>query len=518
MKNVYDQVNSFYDQEEGWYTPVSRDWVEGFLRYKAWQGLTDRELRTVWRQLELLILYLIYISNEDLNDMQAEDYSMAVEWLDRHVTGFTANARSTRRFFSTLRQFYEYLESRKVIIAVTPLEEAERSLRDNRRSLKPCSYNPGMENRLSAAELVRLLRDSSGELDADLGKMIGETAEHLMTQLGVFFQQERFAEDLRRALFLYNGPVDMLAEDENKNDDEEFWLGFWDYFLFDYHLLSCDQTPLAYFDEECGKSLTAEERLLLNQLLAARFTIFYVKRITGHEWVECVNLFTEETFQLPMPDFSYKILKNSLFYGHIFSQDIVMVNYVTCIEVSSILRRRIQEQVAKQKKIYEIQRPECTWDEFFGRHSLAVRHAIDRLLNLATVNVTPFSLLEKQYPKVAVRRLPDAEVMDRIATIMKKYNFSLHDITLAHSMWNDYYQSTSAKIRRPEIWAAAVVFSYAQLNYPHGFAASQLAADLKVSGSSIYHSRKKLSEVLRLTAFDPRYLSEEGLVCALFLS
>ncbi|MCX7780652.1 MAG: hypothetical protein N2491_07030 [Negativicutes bacterium] len=514
MKNVYDRVRSFYEQEKDWQAPVQREWIEGFLRHKAWQGANDAELKAAWRQLELFILYLMYTNNPDLAGLQADDYRRAVEWLDRHVTGFTASPRSVRRLLSVLRDFFEYLSSRKIQAGLAELGHAASMMQDSKQFAVARSRLGERDNRLSAAEMAKLIRTHGGDMEADLGRVLGETAETLMTKMGVFFQQDIFSEELQRALFLYSGPAEMVLAEES----EEFWLGFWDYFLFDYHLLSNDKTPLAYFDAECGSSLSSEEKLLLTQLLAARFTVFYISKIVNPDWVECVNLFTEETFLLPMPDFGLQLLKKSLFYGHIFVQDMVMVNYVTSVEVSENLRRRIKEQIIKQKRIFEVQVPDASWDDFFARHSLAVRHTIDRMIHLAVVNVIPFALLDNDYLKPAGTRISNREVHAAIFKMMRHFGFSRHDIELAQRLWHDYSQISATKVRRPEIWAAAVVSAYSRINYPRGLSAAQLAADYGISGQSIYSNRKKIASALKLSAFDPRYLSEEGLVCALFLS
>lgn len=515
MKNVYEQVQAFYEHEKEWRAPVSREWIDGFLRNKAWQGAEDTELRDHWRQLELFILYLMYIDNTDLGKLEQDEYQRAIAWLDRHVTGFTANIRNIRRFFGTLREFYIYLAaSRKVQVNLLLLQGAEAFLASEKRKSPVRSRTIGRDNRLSTDEMARLIRENGSDIEGDIGKSVGETAERLMTKLGTFFQADCFSEDLKRALFLYSGPEELAPEAQ----DEEFWLGFWDYFLFDYHLIANDLTPLAYFDAEAGNTLAAEQCMLLTQLQAAQFTVFFVNKISGQEWVECINLFTDEKFQLPWPEFGFETLKKSLFYGHVFSQDIVMVNYVTCVEVSVVLRRRIKEQVIKQKKIFEVQCPNATWNEFFKRHALGVRHAIDRLLNLATVNVTPFALLDKEYPKANVKRSVNREVLAHISKVMRGYSFSLHDIKLAHRMWEDFSQLSTTRVQKSEVWAAAVVFTYAQTNYPQGLSARRLATDLDIASKSIYNGRKKIRQILDLSTFDPRYLSEEGLVCSLFMS
>ena len=95
-------------------------------------------------------------------------------------------------------------------------------------------------------------------------------------------------------------------------DFSDFWIGFWDYFLFDYHLRQDDQTPVAHYLQ--GKHrLTRVEKTLLMNLSAAQFSVFYIQRVVDGSWVECVNLLTDEVFRMPYPEFDYKMMKKLLF-------------------------------------------------------------------------------------------------------------------------------------------------------------------------------------------------------------
>jgi len=234
--------------------------------------------------------------------------------------------------------------------------------------------------------------------------------------------------------------------------------------------------------------------------------------------VECVNLFTEERFRLPHPDFDYKTMKKLLFFGHIFARDTMMANYITSVEIGPNLRRRIKQETVRQKAIFDIQQPGSTWEEFFARHALAFRHTVDALITLAKVNVTPFSQLERVFPPVEERRLPDRRVSVLLAAAMPEYGFSCHDAVLAGRLWHDYNQAAAAAVRKPGAWAAAVIYVYAQINSPQGIAAEQLAVDFGVSTSGVYANRDKIFAALELTQFDPRYLNEEGFVYSLFIS
>ena len=267
-----------------------------------------------------------------------------------------------------------------------------------------------------------------------------------------------------------------------------------------------------------GRRLQLKNLQILDDLLKAKFTVFTVHRVINHEWIECVNLFTDEIFRLPYPEFEYKSMKRMIFFGHIFSRDLVMVNYITSVEISANLRRRIKEEAIRQKMIFEIQKPGASWIDFFDRHALAFRHTVDVLVTLAKVNVTPFDQVGRTFPQIESKRVPDKEVCAKFVDAMPEYGFSCHDQMLAKQLWHDYSQLTTVSVRKAGAWAAAVIYVFAQINSPEGISAEQLAEDFAVSPSSVYANRDKLYRILELAKFDPRYINEEGFVYSLFLS
>ena len=55
--NVYDQVQMFYDTGLVEEPIIKQEWVEGFLRQKAWQGIEDEQLKDLWKQIQIFIIY-----------------------------------------------------------------------------------------------------------------------------------------------------------------------------------------------------------------------------------------------------------------------------------------------------------------------------------------------------------------------------------------------------------------------------------------------------------------------------
>ncbi|MEG6585565.1 hypothetical protein [Dendrosporobacter sp. 1207_IL3150] len=507
MKNVYDEVRLFYEEDIEWEPIIKREWVEGFLRQKAWQGSPDNELRNSWHNIQMLIIYLIHSDADCLDELTPKEYSAAIEWLSGHIPDYSVSIESVKYFFEVLKEFYKYLHSKKYIIGIDEITRAADEIAGGNQ-LKLLNEDSGEEIGLFSDNF-----DAALLMTDELDRKVGETVERLMVKIGTYFQQEEFIDDFDRALYLYSGPF------EHTNDDEQsdFWLGFWDYFLFDYHLITTDEKPLKHFSINQNGNITSDERQIVEDLLKAKFTVFYINRVLGPDWVECIDLFTGETLELPYPDFEFNVLKKILFYGHLYSNGVVMLNYITTVEVSPNLRKRIKDEVLRQKLIYEIQSPNSTMEDFFDRHALVVRHTIDVLITLAKVNVTSAFQIQKEFPEIKETCLPNQQVAELLVSLAHDYGFSLHDTNLIKKLWYDYSQLTSVTLRKPGTWAAAVIFAYAQINGTNDIDPDELADSVGVSASSVKNNRNKLFDILQLQKFDPRYLSEEGFILSLFV-
>ncbi|WP_371361639.1 hypothetical protein SRRS_30100 [Sporomusa rhizae] len=508
IKNVYDEVQVFFNKELEWDSAVNRDWVEGFLRQKAWQGANDEVLRDLWRNLQMFVSYLSYSGETDIDEMTASEYSLAIEWMIVQEEEFNPNLATVRHLFDILQEFYNYLAGKKLIADTGELKQAAEFMIGGKR--------------LRFMEV----EDEQGELPLksltvpkDIGRIVGEAVERLMLKFSSYFQQENFVDDFDRALTLYLGPLGQMPEEEN---DDEFWLGFWDYFLFDYHLLANDNTPLTQFHIDYNNKLASEEQKILRELMGAKFTVFYVQSVINQDWVECVNLLTDEKFRLPNPNFDYKLIKKLLFYGHVFLQqeerELVMINFITSVEISSNLRRRIREEINRQKAMLELQQPEASWVDFVDRHANAVRHTIDLLATWARVNVTSYAQMERSFPQpVTGEKNVNTVVLELLAVFMPKFGYSCHDIVLAKKLWQDFSGIEAVHIRKPAVWAAAVIQAYSKINNGDTEMPTEtLAEEMAVAKSSISTSRAKLFEALKLEKYDPRYLSEEGIVSLLY--
>lgn len=79
----------------------------------------------------------------------------------------------------------------------------------------------------------------------------------LLARIDAFYHQDKYGNDLERATHLFCGPdgeTGDILHHLPEETAEETWMTFWDYFLFDYHLLDSDEIPLQHFSISTRKS------------------------------------------------------------------------------------------------------------------------------------------------------------------------------------------------------------------------------------------------------------------------
>ncbi len=503
MKNVYDAVRSFYEQDAAWEDILKYDWVEGFLRYKAWQHTDDGKLQNIWQQLLMFELYLAY-ADVPLPDMQLSDYGDMVGWLDRNVAEFSLELPAVKSFFQTLLDFQKYLVGRRIIKPSASMSEAAKFITGG-------SALRLMDGHLHDMKMPLAFRGfATPDAPAPIYLKLDEHLQQLLLLLNQFYQKAEFIADFERAIFLYHGIMGW-EEEELDSQKEDFWLGFWDYFLFDYHLIINDKTPLRHFYD--AGDYPAETRNLLKELISARFAVFFVKNPSNEDWLECEDLMTGQTFFLPNPGENIQTLKDLLFMGHLFSHNMVLVNYVMSVQVSLILRKRIKDEVTKQFSFYRVQEPQADWDAFFRRHAIAVRHAIDIFTTFSKLN----AVADVQMPEPIEKKggSLDLKVIDILVQAMKNNAFSFNDQMLTVRMWTDYCSAVSVSARKPQNWAAGLVANFVLINSAFVVDYDYIANMFDVSESAVREYGNKIARVLGLQEHDLRYLNEEGFIMLL---
>lgn len=504
MENVYEVVSSFYWEEPDLEEIVPRREIERFLRKHAWQGDSEYDLLDTWYQVQVLLEYMLTISLTDFDEMTADEYSRAIQYIEQQ-TDEPITLDEASDLFEAWHSFYEHLLDVKLIESIDALEEAQRRMTGS----DELTY-------LETISLTDKINSMQGELvhadsePPEFNQFLAKMVDGLLLKMSAFFQQQQFIKDFERALYFYTGPfLDVVMK-----KDAAFWYGFWDYFLFDYRLIQSDRTPIMLFDAEMYDMLNIEEQRVMNDLKKVRFTVFYVKGSLDNGWAECVDLFTDETFALPKSELrSADSFDKKVYYGHIRTNGVVFVNHIVAIEASAAVRRRIKSEVLNQLALFRCSHPDATLSEFFSRHGCAVRHLMDILVSMRNVSVMSsahLSVMQSVDRDNAISLRLAKEIEAVVPTL------SLYDKRQIGKMCTDYLARECHSLAIDAVTITAMAGVYLELNHDQLMKLRSVVMT-EVDQEEVERRQSIIKEELSIVRFDARYLSEEGFIFSLFI-
>ncbi|MBP3400927.1 MAG: hypothetical protein J6K70_04095 [Selenomonadales bacterium] len=504
MENVYEVVSSFYWEEPDLEEIVPRREIERFLRKRAWQGDSEYELLDTWYQVQVLLEYMLTISLTDFDEMTADEYSRAIQYIEQQ-TDEPITLEEASDLFAAWHSFYLHLLDAKLIESINALKEAQTRMTSGDELIYLETIS--LTDKINSMQGELALADSEPpEFNQFLAKMV----DGLLLKMSAFFQQKQFIKDFERALYFYTGPfLDVVMK-----KDAAFWYGFWDYFLFDYRLIQSDRTPIMLFDAEMYDMLNIEEQRVMNDLKETRFTVFYVKGSLDNGWAECSDLFTEETFALPKSELgSAESFEKKVYYGHVRTNGVVFINHIVAIEASAAVRRRIKSEILNQLSLFRCSHPNATLSEFFSRHGCAVRHLIDILSSMRNVSVMSSAHLS------VMRSIGhDNAISLRLAKEIEAVvpTLSLYDKRQIGKMCTDYLVLDSHSFAIDACTIAAMVGVYLELNH-NQLMRIRSVVTAEVDWEEVALKQSIIKEELSIVRFDARYLNEEGFIFSLFI-
>ena len=505
MDNVYDLVADFYDNDDGWNQVLRREYAEGFLRREAWHGKNDPTLQKEWGYILMLCIYLGH-GEKYLGDLNADDLVDIVAWSGRNVSDFPVTYKNVKNFLGVIGDLFVYLKNEHAISSSLSPRLAQNMLLRDDGTLAIISsggeFLPGEEKRNEEA-----MPDSPNKIFLN----VGETLSLLLEELHKFFQKDSFNLDLERAVFFYQGFANREKRMEEA-ESEEFWQCFWDYFLFDYHLIRDDKTPLEHF-ADLGES---HYQALVKELCKARLALFMVEELQDDDLYLCRDFLTDDTYVLNLPLSEDMDTKDMLIIGHIFYNKTMVMNYVRCFQIPKIGRKRLKDQLENFYNWYKIQEPTGTKEDFVARHPMVVR----RLTYYAAHS---FQLGTFNYETKVQNYIPESstagkdEVVICIEKMMMPQHFSYRDVSLATRLWKDFSALETNAIRSPEVWASGVVENYVRLNGVYSYSPQSIANMCwHVPLASLRSVSAAIKEKLKLETHDPRYCNEEGFLMMMF--
>ena len=261
MNNVYALVEHFYENNIDAEPILSQDFLEKYLRKHAWHGADDRALQRIWAVVRMLITYIEQMHLYSFASLTVYDYQEILYRLAQSETNFDLTEADVKECFDIMEDFYvcyhkEYEDGDELVY----LQDARASVYEDGKFLMP--------PRRSQDEFYSSLNHQENVTEEDVDKL-NALLDNLLHRVGVYFHGKQFLRDMNRALLLYSGPdyASIPAEDNLTPEQEMYWLSFWDYFLFDYHMIESDEVPLRYYFQHEKARLTISEQVQENREL-----------------------------------------------------------------------------------------------------------------------------------------------------------------------------------------------------------------------------------------------------------
>lgn len=510
--NVFDIVDEFYTQDPDWNSVIQRNHVDNYLRTLAWQGVEDDKLVDIWSNIMLLCVFL---GNSDnyLGDMNRENFIDCVGWCGRNVAGFTINPTHIKSFLGDLDSFYNYLHKKNIVIyANGPKEALAKLIVNDKLQIMDCKGNF-----LSEVEKYNIY--SSPDLPVKIFLNVGEKLDNLMVAIHNFYATKEHHRDLEKAAYFYSSIMvrGFIKEDPQS---EEYAQSFWDYFLFDYHLLGNDKRPIEHFYEDmCVNNFTDEGQAyedILLELLKTRLVVFKVLSQNEDGSYSCTDVFTNAGYNLVLPLDEEADLENMLFMGHIYYNESMILNFVRGFKISGVAEKRMVATMKMAKEFFALRHNgKFSMEEFIARNGMFVRHLC--LIFSAYMRLDCFNH-ETRVTTYEPQPILEDRVSLMIAEFMKPYAFSNYDIKLCQTMWSDFLAANPKKIRMPDIWAAGAIRNFIDVNRVYNYDVHKISEMChNVPTTAIYRTSNEMSNALILEQGDPRYINEEGLLLLLLV-
>ena len=506
MGNVYSQVEHFYEENNAAEQIVPQGAVEAYLRRNAWHGADDDELKRLWGVFSLLITYVDQLDLYSLASLTVYDYQEIIYRYANDRADFMLVEADINKFFAAADKFYEYLmRTRKTEDYRLGLQAAKDSLYEGGYFFLP-DRRDGDEFYSS----LEHLEEVSPETMQRLNRMLDDLLHHIDD----YYKKAAFRRDMDRAVVMYAGPEYNNSEDIPEEERHNFWLGFWDFFLFDYHLIGSDASPLRYYYEHERNQLSTSEQDILRDLLRSKFTVFRIEAV-GEDFVSCRNFFTDEVFELPVPELALGSYNHCILFGHIHSHGVMLLNYITTLTASPKLQKRMWDVVMRQFYLFKFQQPQAEIEHFFARHAGVVRHTLQIMAGYAQLNVLKSRSVGQPIddnPEVNEAFRDDIDMLRRVA---KHVGFSAYEIKLLTKFMADYL-TVSGLEKTDDILITAVLLEFAQINGVDLSGQAEIFKLLGIDSESVCAYMKEIQTALACEIYDPRYLTEEAFIKSLY--
>lgn len=508
MENVYALVKRFYGAHGRANIFVPRALIERYLRAAAWKGRSQDDLCIDWYCIEDFLTCITRRSDELARLLIRIDYlALFFRYAEKYIERRPLK-KHVEDYFTRMRAFLVHLvETGDYEVDLAELEADLEEFYITGRFRLPA---PVEWEEIEGLTLDDIEEDERMEMD-ELNLRLND----LLHKIGEYFRRPPYQLDIGRAAMIYTGDLyDMNAyENASEEEKETFWLRFWDYFFFDYHLIATDETPIEHYSEQEWKKLDYDEREIIQDLLAARFAVLAVTE-EYDDCIVCRDMLRDEEIILPHPGLP-GALSRTILFGHICDEGVMMLNYITSIPASKRLQKRISDTIRREYELFLMQKKTADIDDFLLREAALVRHTIHVLSSLAQIDVLPRRALPESIDRAAGIEVRCMEEVTVLRAVSEKLGFSRYAQELIAGLFLDYAHLVGTRAEKPEV-LTAVIFLFAELNSIDLTHIDELYCVFGANKKSVNAAQKRIRETLGCVEYDPRYLGEEGFVTMLY--
>ncbi len=504
MENVFDAIEYIYSSEANPQNILKRKEIEGYLRTQAWAGCNDEQLMVKYEQIFMIILYL-QMDESDIGMLDRDDFIDMVAWLGRNIPGFELDEAKLSEYLDCWQDFFNYLVTKRMVLHVNAPREAKALLLPQGKLAlldREGNFLP---------EAKEYARFATPDPDEGVIYNLDNAYAMLKKPLQVFFTKDNYKRDYLKALELFD--VVLVKDREelapNTVGHEEV---FWQYFLFDYHMLRTDLTPIQYFYEKgfakdklhWGKA----DRYYLEELQGTTLRIFSAEYQEEDGFYACRDFFTKEYFSVFIPTEENVVKKDWLLIGHLYGNDYRAMDYINSVYLPQGFRKKMLDQLLELRKWVSASWGHVpSWKEFISRYPLLVRHIFSLYSTYVMLESFGYQTKVQNYEPAEIPASVEPIFTRTLRILQRTLNIASYDMTLIRNMAGDFLQSYTINANDQILWCIAIVETFMRLN--------RLTDGGIVQGLEKINLDKMVKIVqatLQLEEYDPRYVNEHGLI------
>ncbi|MEE3380365.1 MAG: hypothetical protein VZQ81_00300 [Succiniclasticum sp.] len=522
MHNVYDLIADFYGNSSEWSEWLSRRFADDFIRTEAFRGATEDELYDTWN---CVLTLLVYCGNVDIKmgDMRTDDFIDCFGWCSRNIADFALTYETAEQMLTVWSRLLHFLKMRHAI--------TDDSFADKCRSLVLDEENKRLllvdDEGNFRYDLLKHHQQIDTDLNAKVYLDMDNYLDDVLYDMRRYFSTSEYKEDRDNATALGFGLSENMREYDQVRGtrDEE---AFWEYFLFDYHLLATGKTPIrTYVDtyqpdpkESVGRLKAVRD--ILDSLLTARFVLLTEVRRDKEAggWYYCKDLLSGGILYLSLPIDDDFDTTDVLFVGHAMDNGNMVFTYLRGLKTTASAELRIKYVCSHLQQWYAIQKPEAADMEVFLQDNAAVVQLAAAKLAMETSYVSsfPYTTEIRDYQPAPVDE--EDTVIQALSILSRMTNFGFRETARIKALWSDFAASPEGRSVLDHLdddvsffaWAIACMIAFTKINDLQDFPIPSMTSTFRISRETIYQYHETIRNALQLTEFDPRYVGEPGML------